>query len=189
VFANLLRRCCAVTDEQARLLEAHYSLLRRWNRVLNLTAIEDLEEAVERHYCESLFLAERIPDVAGLRVADVGSGAGFPGFPVAVFRPRSAVTLIEAHQRKAVFLREASRVIANVRVVPKRAEEVRESFDWVVSRAVSMADLGKSARHLGSRFALLAGLEGPAAEWGVAWDVIPIPGSRRRNLLVSRETA
>ena len=105
----------ALSAEQEAVLEAHLELLMRWNRTVNLTAIRNREEAIERHYCESLFLGSRLP-AGRLRIADVGSGAGFPGFPVAVLRPDCLVTLIESHQRKAVFLREAARQVGNVRV-------------------------------------------------------------------------
>lgn len=145
MFADLLTRRLAgiveLSASQAAVLEAHYQLLVRWNRTLNLTSIDNLEEAVERHYCESLFLGAHLP-AGQLRMADVGSGAGFPGFPVAVLRPDCSVTLIESHQRKAVFLRETTRKSLNVRVLPRRAEDVREEFDWVISRAVSYRDLG-----------------------------------------------
>src|ERR1035437_3234294 len=111
MFADLLRQRLAGVVElspgQVEALEAHYQLLLRWNRTLNLTSIKRMEEVVERHYCESLFLGTHLPQ-GGLRIADVGAGAGFPGFPVAVLRPDCSVTLIESHQRKAVFLREAS---------------------------------------------------------------------------------
>lgn len=187
MFRELVRRCCAaLTEQQAAALEAHYELLCRWNKVLNLTAIDRLEEAVDRHYCESLFLAAHIPDQAGLRVADIGSGPGFPGFPLAVVRPRCSVTLIESHQRKAVFLREASRALGNVRVLSRRAGDVKETFDWVISRAVSYADLGKAVRNLGGRLALLTGAEEPPSAWGLEWDVVPVPGGSQRFLRVSR---
>jgi 16S rRNA (guanine(527)-N(7))-methyltransferase RsmG len=186
VFPELVARCAALTPEQIATLEAHYALLRKWNKVLNLTTVEKLEEAVERHYCESLFLAAHLS--CG-RVADVGSGAGFPGFVVAVARPDCAVTLIESHQRKAVFLREASRKLSNVSVVAKRAEEIDAAFDWIISRAVSYADLNKIVRHTSGRMALLTGEEEPPADWGFAWDVTPLPSGNRRFLRVSRETA
>jgi 16S rRNA (guanine527-N7)-methyltransferase len=188
VFRDLVRRCAALTDEQAGVLEQHYELLCRWNRALNLTRVEQLEEAVERHYCEALFLAEQIPDIAGLRIADIGSGPGFPGFPVAVVRPQCSVTLIESHQRKAVFLREVSRGLGNVRVLAARAESVGETFDWVISRAVSYGDLGKEIGRFGGRVALLTGGEEPPAGWGLGWDVFPVPGGKQRFLRVSRET-
>src|SRR4051812_20933588 len=103
----------------------------RWNKIINLTRIEDVEEAVDRHYGESLLLGISLPS-GPLRVADLGSGAGFPGYPVAVLRPEVSVTLIESHQRKAVFLKECSRELSNVSVFSKRAEDVPGNFDWVV---------------------------------------------------------
>ena len=66
-----------LTAQQDAALEAHLELLLRWNKSLNLTAIRDRNEAIERHYRESLFLADHLP-VGALRIADVGSGAGFP---------------------------------------------------------------------------------------------------------------
>lgn len=185
MFPELIRRCVALTDEQAAALERHYELLCRWNRILNLTRVEKLEEAVERHYCESLFLANFIPDIPDLRIADIGSGPGFPGFPVAVVRPQCRVTLIESHQRKAVFLREASRELPNVRVLASRAEAVNEAFDWVISRAVSYADLAAPLKRFGGRVALLSGAEEPPAAWGFAWDVHPLPGGKHRFLRIS----
>src|SRR5690242_14425854 len=114
-------------------LGAHYELLLKWNRVLNLTSVRSLNEAAERHYGESLFLASRLP-AGSFRIVDIGSGAGFPGFPVAVARPDCQITLVESHQRKAVFLREASRGMPNVAVGAQRAESVSENFDWAISR-------------------------------------------------------
>jgi 16S rRNA (guanine527-N7)-methyltransferase len=177
VFADL-----ALTAEQEAALEAHLELLMRWNRTLNLTSIRNREDAIERHYCESLFLGARLP--AGvLRIADVGSGAGFPGFPVAILRPECSVTLIESHQRKAVFLREASRRVANVRVVAKRGEGVAEAFDWVVSRAVSYADLSPVLKKLAPNAALLSGVEGPPESLGFVWDrPVALPWGKQRFL-------
>ena len=145
-----------MTPEQRARLEAHFELMLRWNAKLNLTRITDREEAWERHYMESVRLADQLPP-GPLRIADVGSGAGFPGIPVAVVRPECQVTLIESHQRKAVFLREATRDLPNVRVLAQRAEDVKERFDWVVSRAVKAEDVLrlKLAPHL----ALLTGLD------------------------------
>src|ERR1035441_7985957 len=94
-------------------------MLLRWNQKLNLTSIRNREEAIQRHYGESLFLGMRLPPGAW-KIADIGSGAGFPGFPVAVLRPDCQVTLIESHQRKAVFLRESSRKQPNIRVLARR---------------------------------------------------------------------
>jgi 16S rRNA (guanine527-N7)-methyltransferase len=125
-----------LSPAELELLERHYLLLQRWNRTLNLTRITDLVETVKLNYCESLFLGMKLPP-GPLRVADIGSGAGFPGIPIAIIRSDITVTLIESHQRKAVFLRESSAGIPNLRVLPIRAENCSERFDWVVSRAVS----------------------------------------------------
>jgi len=129
-----------------------------------------------------------VPRPAGaLRIADVGSGAGFPGFPVAVLRPECSVTLIESHQRKAVFLREASREIPNVRVLAKRAEDVAETFDWVISRAVSYADLAPVLKLLAANADLLSGAEGPPESLGFLWDTpLRLPWGDQRFLWTGR---
>ena len=197
MFADLLRQrlrgIVEVSPEVADRLFAHYELLVRWNKSLNLTSIESLETAVERHYCESAFLALHLPPDQGLKICDVGSGAGFPGIPVAVFRPDCSVVLIESHQRKAVFLREATRGMPNVRILAKRAEEVAEKFDRLISRAVSYADLVKPARKLAGAANLLTGEEAPPEALGFQWDSpIALPWGKKRFLrtgtIVSRET-
>jgi 16S rRNA (guanine527-N7)-methyltransferase len=184
MFADVLRERLAGVVElspgQVEALEAHYQLLLRWNRVLNLTSIKRMEEAVERHYCESLFLGTHLPQ-GRLRIADIGSGAGFPGFPVAVLRPDCSVTLIESHQRKSVFLREASRNLPNVRVVAIRAEDVKEQFDWAISRAVSYKDLALFLKDLAPSVDLLTGGEEPPDGSGFVWQapiLLPWGGQR-----------
>jgi 16S rRNA (guanine(527)-N(7))-methyltransferase RsmG len=130
----------ALSDEQLAALEHHYALLVQWNQRMNLTRIEKLEDAVRLHYCESLFLGLALP-AGPLRIADVGSGAGFPGLPVAVWRPECTVDLIESHQRKAVFLREVSSGRKNIGVSSVRAETIAKRFDWTISRAVTPSDV------------------------------------------------
>jgi 16S rRNA (guanine527-N7)-methyltransferase len=191
VFAELLAERISgivdLSDGQLVALEAHYELLKRWNQTLNLTRIENLAEAVERHYCESLFLGAHLP-AGSLTIADVGSGGGFPGFPVAVLRPDCRVTLIESHQRKSVFLKEASRGLANVRVLGKRAEEVGERFDHVISRAVSYEDLVKPLKKLTGNVELLTGSEDPPAKMGFVWEApIALPWGAERFLRVGRD--
>ena len=196
MFADLLRQRLAgiveLSSGQVETLESHYQLLMRWNRTLNLTSIKTVDEVLERHYCESLFLGAQLPQsshagVSQLRIADIGSGAGFPGFPVAVLRPDWSVTLIESHQRKAVFLREASRKLPNVRVLAKRAEDVKEQFNWAISRAVGYQDLALFLKDLGPNVDLLTGAETPPDEIGFVWDPpIPLPWGRQRFLRTGR---
>jgi len=194
VFAELLRQKLAgmieLLPSQIRALEEHYRLLLRWNRVMNLTSVDTLEEVVERHYAESLFLAAHLPRTV-LRIVDVGSGAGFPGIPVAIARPDCSVALLESDQRKAVFLREATRSVPNVRVLALRAERVNERFDCAISRAVSYEDMVPILKRLADSADLLTGAEGPPAEMGFGWgEPIPLPWGKNRYLRisVSRET-
>jgi 16S rRNA (guanine(527)-N(7))-methyltransferase RsmG len=169
MFRDLLVREFAaygsLSVEQIDALEAHYNLLIQWNARLNLTRIESLEGAVRLHYCESLLVGTKLP-AGPLRIVDVGSGAGFPGIPIAIVRPECSITLVESHQRKGVFLREASRNLKNVSIVTDRAENLRPAFDWLVSRAVSPKDLIKL--NLANNLALLVGSE-------------ELPGSKQRE--------
>lgn len=189
-FADVLREqargIADLSESQVSALNRHYELLVRWNKVLNLTRVTDAEHAVKRHYLESLFLAAQLP-TGTLSICDIGSGPGFPGFPVAVFRQDCSVTLIEAHQRKAVFLRDATRDVANVTVLPARAEGVVKVFDWSVSRAVSYEDLRIPLSRLAPAAALLTGADAPPSDWGWDWDqAIPLPHGHARFLRLGR---
>jgi 16S rRNA (guanine527-N7)-methyltransferase len=185
-------------SHQIEAVERHYELLLRWNRRMNLTTVTKLPEAAIRHYCESLFLAARL--TAG-RVVDVGSGAGFPGIPVAIARPECFVDLVESHQRKAVFLREASRGMGNVGVIGARAEsllppgrsasrpsareleyasELGPLYDWMVSRAVNPAELMRLP--LARRYALLIGGDDLAVLRPE--EVTPLPWGSQRVLAI-----
>jgi len=190
VFVDLLQSrlsgICELSAGQVSRLERHYDLLTRWNKVLNLTSVRTLAEAVERHYCESVFAACHLPE-SPASIADLGSGAGFPGIPIAIMRPQCSVTLIEAHQRKAVFLREASRDLENVRVVAKRAEEVCEPFDWVVARAVRYADIVSALKMLGRNVELLTGEVRQSELAGFCWqEPIQLPWGNRRFLWIGQ---
>lgn len=194
MFAELLRQklggIVSLTPHQTQALEAHYQLLLRWNRVLNLTTVTSLDEAVERHYCESLFLAAHLPPDP-LQILDIGSGAGFPGIPVAVLRPNCSVTLLESHARKAVFLREATRHLGNIQVRAVRGEALEVTFEYAVSRAVSYRDLTPILKKISRRADLLTGVEEPPAELGFEWNPpIPLPWGRQRFLRIGvpRET-
>lgn len=136
---------------------AHYRLLERWNRRINLTRIIEPREAAQRHWGESFFLAAKTDFQSGERVADLGSGPGYPGLPIALLRPDIQVTLIEAVSKKAVFLQEASRGLANLQVLAHRAEEIDEPFRWTVARAVALDEILDFAAARNSSAALLLG--------------------------------
>src|SRR5580692_8691345 len=103
--------------------KAYLALLMRWNARLNLTAIRDEDGILSRHFLESIACARIIPAGAGT-LLDFGSGAGFPGIPIALCRPEIAVTLAESQTKKAAFLQEALRILrlASAKVHAGRGE-------------------------------------------------------------------
>jgi 16S rRNA (guanine527-N7)-methyltransferase len=130
-----------------RLLD-YVDLLVRWNAAYNLTAVRDPGEMVTRHLLDSLAI---LPYVSGATLADLGSGAGLPGIPLAITAPEREIVLVDSNGKKARFLREAVRrlALAHVRVAESRAEDVRGAFDCVVTRAfASLADMLRSGGHL-----------------------------------------
>lgn len=174
LLSERLRGILAPTAGQLEQMEAHFRLLLRWNEKLNLTRITDLPEAVTRHYAESAFLAANLPDEAGLRIADIGSGGGFPGVPLAILRPDARVDLVESRTRKAAFLREATADLPNCRVLAQRAQELAGPYDWLVSRAVTPTEV--LALRISAHVALLVGPE--AAESPTERRIqLPWPGS------------
>ncbi len=131
--------------------ERYLDLLEKWNAVINLTAVRERSRMVTLHLLDSLTV---VPRLAGKnRLLDVGSGAGMPGIPLAIALPHLQVTLLEANQKKAAFLRQARLELGldNVQVVAERVEQwqTEERFDAVVSRAFSdLPDFVASARRL-----------------------------------------
>jgi len=156
LLAQHLKGISTLDEGQVNLLWGHYQLLVKWNSTINLTAIRNLDEAVRKHYFESIFLGTHLPK-GPLHIADVGSGAGFPGIPVAVLRSDCHVTLIESNHRKAAFLREATRGWANAAVVPKRAETLDAAFDWLIARAAGWKGVLALIPSLAPSVALLLG--------------------------------
>jgi len=158
-------------NAQAKLL-AYLDLLAKWNRTYNLTAVRDPGDMVSRHLLDSLAV---LPFVHGTNLADLGSGAGLPGIPLAIARPDLAVTLIESNGKKARFLREAIRSLpfANVSVAQARVQDTAGAFDTVTARAfASLHDMLAWAGHLlapGGRWLALKGRADPAE-----LDAIPV---------------
>jgi 16S rRNA (guanine527-N7)-methyltransferase len=145
-----------------RLLD-YLDLLARWNQTYNLTAVRDPDAMVTRHLLDSL---AALPWVQGPRVADLGSGAGLPGIPLAILRPQVRFVLVEANGKKARFLRECVRrlALANVDVVEARAEGAAHDgrVDQVVARALAaLPELAAYAAHWLEAGGQLLALKGP----------------------------
>jgi 16S rRNA (guanine527-N7)-methyltransferase len=148
-------------DSHERLMK-YVALLEKWNSVYNLTAVRGAQQIVSHHLLDSLAVA---PHVGAQTLLDVGSGAGLPGIPLALALPRMRVTLLDANQKKAAFLRQAVIELAleNVNVVCGRAEtwQPAERFELVISRAFS--DLRKFlalAGRLGAKDGIMAAMKG-----------------------------
>jgi 16S rRNA (guanine527-N7)-methyltransferase len=125
--------------------DEYLSLLLRWNARINLTAIRSEEGILRRHFVESIACARALP--AGVTtLLDFGSGAGFPGIPIALCRPEIAVTLAESQGKKAAFLSEAVRVAGvGAKVHSGRAESLHAEFDCVTLRAVDKMEAAVKA--------------------------------------------
>jgi 16S rRNA (guanine527-N7)-methyltransferase len=137
VAERLVAKQLTVDPDRAAALAAYLTMLEQWNRVHNLTGIRDRTELIDRHLVESLALA---PYVTGAAVADVGSGGGLPGIPLAISLPETAFTLIESRRKRVSFLRHVATVLklGNVSVAHARAENVTTGpFDSVLARAVA----------------------------------------------------
>jgi len=126
---------------------------------MNLTTVKPGPEMVIRHYCESLFFAAHLPAAQETSVLDVGSGAGFPGIPMAVLKPAWRVTLIESNQRKAVFLRESTRQLPNVSVSGQRVDHITAHADWIVARAIDPKEIVSQVPRLAPNIGLMIGEE------------------------------
>jgi 16S rRNA (guanine527-N7)-methyltransferase len=177
---------------RARMLQ-HLRLLEKWNRVYNLSAIRDPLEMVSHHLLDCLAVVPHLPPVPQGVLADVGSGAGFPGIPLALARPQWRVTLNDASQKKCAFLRQAvvELGVSNVGIHEGRVEQWKpqEQFDVVISRA--FAELERfidRCRHVVAAGGVLAAMLG-ARPIGDRCRVIElkVPGlGARRHLALCR---
>lgn len=190
----------AVSPQIARLIRAYTELLLRWNTRISLTSIKDTDEILKFHFGESLFALSAVPINHG-RLADVGTGAGFPGLALKVARPDIFVSLVESNTKKCAFLEEVIRALAleNINVVRGRFEALewnRPPVDVVTSRALGQFPellLFASSILVGTgRLVLWLGqddAESISARIGFQWQPpVLIPQSRKRFLLVGRRT-
>jgi len=180
-------------------MRAHYDLLLRWNRRVNLTAVRDPHEIVERHFLESACLVKALQLGRGL-LYDVGSGAGFPGLPAKALCRDLKLVMVESNLKKAAFLKGVIREarLDGARVESGRVESLLERpevelADWITMRAVGGIE---AMLHVFRRLLLVRGYvalflgEGDAArvartEPGFTWrEPLPIPHSERRVILV-----
>jgi 16S rRNA (guanine527-N7)-methyltransferase len=187
-----------LSADQVGKVREYVQLLLKWNRSTNLTSIVDPMEILARHFGESTFVCSLMP-VENCRLADVGSGAGFPGLALKIARPSLHVTLIESNKKKCAFLSEVVRVLElrNVEILPARFDEIRVASDFaeiITARALGgFTDLLRwSSAALMRRGHVILWLGGedttivsgtPGWLWRAA---IRIPESQRRFIMIGR---
>jgi 16S rRNA (guanine527-N7)-methyltransferase len=195
-IARLLHPYATLDGLHLHQTSIYIDLLLKWNSKINLTAIRDPQQMVTRHFGESFFAASCLVarDWEGT-VIDVGSGAGFPGLPLAMYAPSARVTVIESRGKKAAFLNEVIFALGlkNAKVFRGRAEAFPESVDLVTMRAVERFEntlpVAEGLVRPGGRLALMIGGSqvssaeqlAPNLKWHPA---VAIPGGESRLLLV-----
>lgn len=183
-------------DDQVLQIQQYIGILLAWNDKVNLTAIRDPLEILYRHFCESMFAGILVPMEHG-RLADVGSGGGFPGLPLKILRPSLQVFLVESNLKKATFLAEVIRELGlkDAQVIVRRYEELGEEvapLDYVCARALGeypkFLDWAHSDRISAKQVVLWIGANDlPEIKKVLTWDwqePLAVPNSLRRLLLV-----
>jgi 16S rRNA (guanine527-N7)-methyltransferase len=200
-IGHLLQPFIDLDEMRLRAISTYVDILLKWNARINLTAIRKPEEIIQRHFGESLFVAKYVlAQKPVAKAIDLGSGAGFPGVPFALLAPEAEVTLIEASQKKATFLRELIYTLdlKNAKVYGDRGERFPGRGDLVMLRAVEKFEkalvVARSLAEPGGRIALMVGQSQVevAVEPGsqVQWrEPIAIPSGNSRALLLGTTLA
>lgn len=191
----------SVDAHQVVQIQEYIKLLLKWNDKVNLTAIRDPLDILYRHFCDSMF-AGTVVKMDKCRIADIGSGGGFPGLPLKILWPESTVVLVESNVKKATFLAEVVRTLElkNTQVLVSRYEELGEEIapiDYICARAlgdfVPFLNWAASQKVDVMHILLWVGERDVAEvqqqkvwEWHIP---IPVPQSLRRVILLGTKAA
>jgi len=186
----------AASDNQIDLLLDFIALMEKWNKAYNLTAVRNREDMATLHILDSLTV---LPYVEGGRVADIGTGAGLPGIPLAIFLPDVQFVLVDSNSKKTRFVQQAilELKLKNVSVIHSRVEQIKPDrlFSSVIMRAfASLQDIIDLTSHLLDKQAVLLAMKGQNSETeqepiNVPYSVIPlnVPGLEAERCLIRIE--
>lgn len=198
-----------LTDKQKKQYSDYARLIAEYNKVMNLTGIDDEFNVYLKHFYDSLLIAEDLPD-SGAKIGDIGSGAGFPGVVLAIKFPGNQFYLIEPMQKRAKFLQLVVEQLGleNVEIVNDRAEDLDgEQYDVVTARAVAalnvLLELGMPLLKVGGKFIALKGskgdeelrdsknaltiMNGEVVE--IHDEVLPYEESARKNIIIRKKSS
>ncbi|KAF3981685.1 MAG: 16S rRNA (guanine(527)-N(7))-methyltransferase RsmG [Methylococcales symbiont of Hymedesmia sp. n. MRB-2018] len=185
-----------VDDDKLQLLLAFIKLIEKWNKAYNLTAVRNRDEMARLHILDSLTVLHFIK---GSRVADIGTGAGLPGIPLAVFLPDIEFTLVDSNSKKTRFVQQAvlELQLKNVTVLHTRVEDIKleDNFSTVITRAfASLQDIMQLTQHLLNRNGVLLAMKGQQSQQELAtmtvpYSIIPlnVPGVEGKRCLIQIE--
>lgn len=197
LLAGLAQLNLAIDAAQIDQLLTYIHLIEKWNKAYNLTAVRDIREMVTTHLLDSLAI---LPHVHGTRIADIGTGAGLPGIPLAICRPDWQLSLVDSNSKKTRFVQQAvlELKLGNVEVVHARVENLQPAvaFDTVLCRAfASMPDIVRLCRHLLTASGQILAMKGQTPHEELMqiaedYQVIPVrvPGIEAERCLVKMET-
>lgn len=153
-------------DDKIEQLLDFIKLIEKWNKAYNLTAIRDREDMVRLHLLDSLAIA---PFIEGKRVIDIGTGAGLPGIPLAIYLPEIEFTLLDSNAKKTRFVQQAivELKLKNVSVCHNRVEQYHpeKNFDIVITRAFAgLSDIVELTAHLLGKDGVLLAMKGQAPD-------------------------
>lgn len=185
-----------LSEPQITSLLAYIQLIGKWNKAYNLTAVREPLQMVELHLLDSLAI---LPHLTGTRIADIGTGAGIPGIPLAICRPDCQFTLVDSNSKKTRFVQQAvlELKLSNVEVIHARVEEIKPAipFDAVLTRAfASLPDIINLTSHLLTDDGVLLAMKGQTPDDELAgidapFQVIPlqVPGIEAERCLIRIE--
>lgn len=202
----------SINEQQAKAFQTYMELLLEWNQKMNLTAITELQQVVEKHFLDSLLLLKAVEIPEQAKVIDVGTGAGFPGIPLLLYRPDVRLTLLDSLQKRLNFLQAVCDALGlSAELIHARAEEggrqpkLRGQFDLACARAVApLPVLCEYCLPFVRPGGVFAAMKGPGAteESAAAKKAILIlgahaestrsfalPDGSERNIIICRKTA